>query len=293
MSATDDQRSFETVDALDDRQRQAVQTELYQLADDELVLADRYTEWQVRAPTIESDLAIANIAQDELGHARLWYDLLETFGYSESDLIWERGAENFTHATLVELPFDQGDWADCIVRGYFYDVAENLRLNALADSSFAPLADRVGKVLDEEDYHVEHAQSWIQRLASSDDGRERIQEAVDRLFPYALALFEPGDQETEAVVVEEGIRDEPLAELREEWHDRVSDFLESIGIRVASLDLPEQYDTHISPADLPEHIGRDGDHTDHWEALYDEMTNTYRELGRTSTSHFMDSSKDE
>ncbi|SEP30076.1 ring-1,2-phenylacetyl-CoA epoxidase subunit PaaC [Halogranum amylolyticum] len=292
MAAADEQ-SLDSMETLSERQREAVQTELFQLADDELVLADRYTEWQVRAPTIESDLAIANIAQDELGHARLWYDLLEDFGYSESDLIWERDGSDFKHATLVELPFGDGDWADCIVRGYFYDTAEHLRLNALADSSFEPLANRVGKVLDEEDYHIEHARSWLQRVATSDESRERIQDTVDRLFPYALALFEPGDEAVEAAVVEEGIRSEPLAELREEWHDQVSEFLESIGVGVSQLDFPEQYDTHVSPDNLPDHLGRDGDHTEHWDVLFAEMTNAYRELDRTSTAHFMQDPADE
>lgn len=118
-------------DGLDEQEQAAVEALLFALADDEFVLAERYTEWQVVSPTLESDLALSNIAQDELGHARLWYDLLQDFGYTESELIFERDPADFTHSTLVELPFEEGDWADAIVRGYLYDVAEQLRLEAL------------------------------------------------------------------------------------------------------------------------------------------------------------------
>ena len=89
MAATD--ADFAVPADLSDEEREAVEHLLYRLADDEFVVAERYTEWQVKAPTLESDLALSNIAQDELGHARLWYDLLEDFGYEEADLVWEIG----------------------------------------------------------------------------------------------------------------------------------------------------------------------------------------------------------
>ncbi|MEM4781623.1 MAG: 1,2-phenylacetyl-CoA epoxidase subunit PaaC, partial [Halalkalicoccus sp.] len=161
---------------------------LVRLADDEYVIAERYTEWQIYAPTIESDLALANIAQDEFGHARLWYDELEERGYEEKDLLWERDPEAFRHSTLCELAFEEGDWADLAVRSYLYDTAERLRLEALVDSSEPAIVGRVGKVLSEESYHREHAQSWLERLTEGDESRERVQAALDRLFPHALTL---------------------------------------------------------------------------------------------------------
>ncbi|PSP55941.1 phenylacetate-CoA oxygenase subunit PaaI [Halobacteriales archaeon QS_1_67_19] len=260
---------------LSDDERAAVEAFLYRLADDELVIAERYTEWQVRAPTLESDLALANIAQDEFGHARLWYDLLRDFGHEESDLIFERDPAEFRHATLVELPFEDGDWADAIVRSYLYDVAEALRLEALEDTSYPRIADRVGKVLDEEDYHREHAQNWLERLAADEQGRERLQDAVDRLLPYALPLFE-GD-ELDDHVDELGVRTESLDAMRERWFDTVFPFLRSLG-----LDTPEGI--RENPGEfLPEHVGRDGTHTDRWPELHAEMTQTYRQLGRDET----------
>lgn len=260
-------------DELDEQEQAAVEALLFALADDEFVLAERYTEWQVVSPTLESDLALSNIAQDELGHARLWYDLLQDFGYTEPELIFERDPADFTHSTLVELPFEEGDWADAIVRGYLYDVAEQLRLEALVDTSYPRIADRIEKVIGEESYHREHAQNWLERLCDDSDGRTRVQDAVNRLFPYALTLFESTDYEED--IVDLGIRTKSLDDLREQWLDITVPFLESLGVRVDS------------EKSLPDSIGRNGDHTEHWPELHEDMTRTYRELERTETHRIM------
>jgi len=280
---TADQAGYAGVEDLDDAEAAAVETQLFRLADDELVAAERYTEWQVRAPTLESDISLANIAQDELGHGRLWYQVLERFGSDETDLIWERDAEDFRHSTLVEQPFAEGDWADAVVRAYLYDVAEDERLRAMDESAFAPIRDRVGKVLAEEAYHLEYAESWLERLADDGEGQEALQDAIDRLYPHALTLFEPIDEETEARIVDMGVREASLVDLRAAWHDRIAEFLGSVDLRVPPLSRPE----HVSPTDLPDHVGRDGDHTDHWPALFDEMTETYETLGRDHATHIM------
>jgi len=273
MAATAD-LAFED---LDDDEREAVRTLLFRLADDEYVTAERYTEWQVRAPTLESDLALANIAQDELGHARLWYDLLEDFGSEERELVWERPPEAWHHATLAELPYEEGGWADAVLRSYLYDVAEDLRLAAVEGSTYTRLRDRVETVENEEDYHLEHAQNWLERLVDADAGHDRVQAALDRLFPYALTLFAPADPEVEARIDELGLRDRTLSELRRDWLDRVVPYLESLGLAV-----PDPEDT-----DLPTAVGRDGEHTDHWNDLHEEFTRTYRELDRQGTVRIM------
>jgi len=244
------------------------EAQLRRLADDEFVLAERYTEWQIYAPTPEADLALANIAQDEFGHARLWYDLLEEeFGYEEADLVWERDPADFVHSTLVELETPEGDWADTVVRGYLYDVAERLRMDALAGSSYDPIADRVAKVQGEEEYHREHAQSWLDRLSGGGESHERTQDAIDRLFPYALTLFD--ETEHEDSIVESGVRTRSLSDLRSDWLDEVVPYLESLDFVVPDPD----------DAGRPDATGRDGTHTEDWFDLHEEFTATYRELG--------------
>jgi ring-1,2-phenylacetyl-CoA epoxidase subunit PaaC len=264
---------------LDEREQAAVEALLFSLADDEYVLAERYTEWQVVSPTLESDLALSNIAQDELGHARLWYDLLQDFGYTESELIFERDPADFTHATLVELPFEEGDWADAIARGYLYDVAEQLRLEALIDTSYPRIADRIEKVIGEESYHREHAQNWLERLCDDSEGRTHVQDAVDRLFPYALTLFEPTNREED--IVDLDIRTESLDDLHEQWFDVTVPFLESLGVQ-----------TPVDEELLPDQRGRNGEHTEHWPELHEEMTRTYRELERSETHRIMNDPDD-
>lgn len=272
---------------LSDGQQEAVEHLLYRLADDEFVVAERYTEWQVRSPTLESDLALANIAQDELGHARLWYDLLEDFGYSESELVWERDADAWRHSTLVERPFAEGDWADAIVRSYLYDQAEHIRLQALEESSYPRIRDRIAKIVQEEDYHREHAENWMERLAEEKDGLERLQDALDSLFPHALTLFSPADEAVEDRIDDLGIRTRSLDEMREDWLDVVVPYLQDVGLDVGDAELPEQYDVHHSEFDLPEAVGRDQTHTDAWFDLQEEFTNTYRELGRHKANRIM------
>jgi ring-1,2-phenylacetyl-CoA epoxidase subunit PaaC len=275
-------------DDLSEREQAAVEACLRPLADDEFVLAERYTEWQVRGPTLESDLAVANIAQDELGHARLWYDLLEDFGYTESELIWERDPADFRHATLVERPFEDGDWADAVVRGYLYDAFEALRLDALAETEYPRIADRVGKVQGEEGYHRQHARNWLERLAESaadgerSDSHERVQTAIDRLFPHALTLFAPTAHEVD--IVELGVRPTPLSELRSAWLDDVVPALEALG-----FSTPVAADAHPDAVKglLPRALGRDGSHTDAWQDLHDEMTFTYRQLDRRAAPRLM------
>jgi len=267
------------LNALPDRERDAVETFLLRLADDELVAAERYTEWQVFAPTLESDIAVSNIAQDELGHGRLWYEVVRRFGYDETDLIWERDPDEFRHSTLVELPFADGDWADLIVRMYLYDVAEDIRLRAMKGSSVPAIRDRVGKVLAEEEYHLDHAHNWLERLVIEEDSKRRVQAAVDRLYPYALTLFESSGNLDEDIV-QLGVRDRSLEGMRDEWRTRVEGTLEGIGLRV-----PE-----ATPAAV---VGRDRNHTEHWEELFAEMTETYDELERDHATVIMDPERDD
>jgi ring-1,2-phenylacetyl-CoA epoxidase subunit PaaC len=250
-------------DDLSDDQQEALAELLFRLADDEFVHAERATEWQIYAPTLESDLALANIAQDEFGHARLWYDLLEELGYSEAECIWERPADEWVHSTLVEQPFPDGGWGSAVLRGYLYDVAEHIRLEAMTETTYEPLADRVGKALGEEEYHREHAENWLDRLAGEGESHERLQDAVDELFPYALSLFEPSAYEE--TILDAGFRTERTADMREEWLDIVVPRLESLG-----LDVPDPDDT-----ELPEERGRDGTHTETWFDLQSEFTKAY------------------
>lgn len=106
-------------------------------ADDEVVLAQRLSEWVGHAPILEEDIAIANLAQDELGHAKLWLELRQELDGSDPDrLVYFRDPLEFQNAILVELP--KGDWAFTMVRQYLFDAYENLWLKEAAKSAYPP-----------------------------------------------------------------------------------------------------------------------------------------------------------
>src|SRR5262249_24761260 len=140
---------------------------LLALADDELILGHRDSEWCGHAPILEEDIAFANLALDEIGHARVWYGLLgdllskdpETY---PDELVYRRDASEFRCAQFVELP--KGDWAFSMLRQYLFDSIEAMRLEALTESSYQPLADAAAKMRPEEMYHLRHTSAWVRRL---------------------------------------------------------------------------------------------------------------------------------
>ena len=202
---------------------------LLALADDELILGHRDSEWCGHAPILEEDIAFANLAQDELGHAALWYGLAEPLlGRSTDDLIFRRGAAEYRCAQLVALP--KGDWAHAMTRQFLFDAAEAVRLPALAASTYAPLAERAAKIRTEELYHLRHTQAWVKRLGlGTEESHQRMQLAVDALWPYALQLFVPLPEEAELAA--EGVVPNAAA-VRREWEALAGEVLREAGLAV-------------------------------------------------------------
>ena len=162
---------------------------LLDLADDELVLGWRDSEWTGIAPYLEEDVAFSSIAQGEIGHARALYELaareLET---DANALAFDRDPGEYRCHPLVELRLVP-DWAATIARHWLYETADALRvaeLKTAADPAVAGLAERIER---EEAYHRMHAQMWADRLLASPE-RARLEAAVDELWPYALGLLE-------------------------------------------------------------------------------------------------------
>ena len=167
---------------------------LLELADDELVLGWRNSEWTGIAPFLEEDVAFSSIAQGEIGHARAFYELAASeLGTSADELAFDRAPEGYRCAQLVQLRLVP-DWAGTIARHYLYETADAIRIAALRRSDWEPLAGLAGKIEREEAYHLMHANMWAERLRASPE-RERFEEALDELWPYALGLLEPGARE--------------------------------------------------------------------------------------------------
>ena len=207
---------------MNDAQRQALVERLLAQADDELILGHRDSEWTGHAPILEEDIAMANLAQDELGHAAIWYGLhQELTGQDPDRLAFQRNALDYRNVQLVELPI--GDWAFTMLRQYLFDTYEMLLLARLQESAYPPLAQAAAKMGNEERYHHRHSSAWVQRLGlGTEESHRRMQRALDELWPYVEELFTPlpGD----ALLTEAGLFPD-LGELREAWRGQVLPFL--------------------------------------------------------------------
>ena len=226
---------------------QALSDWLLASADDEMVLAHRDSEWTGHAPILEEDIAFANLALDEMGHASLWFGALaELRGEDRAEytdrLVFFRSAQEFRNIQMVELP--RGDWAFSMVRQYLFDEAELLRLARLAHSQSEPIAQIAVKVQKEEIYHVRHTHAWIRRLGlGTEESRQRCQAALDELWQFAQQLF--STEEGAKVLVRDGIVPDPT-EVRLAWEGVVGKNLTESGLMAptAHEGVPLRRDEH-------------------------------------------------
>ncbi|HEX2304578.1 MAG TPA: 1,2-phenylacetyl-CoA epoxidase subunit PaaC [Gaiella sp.] len=164
---------------------------LLALADDELILGWRNSEWTGIAPFLEEDVAFSSIAQNEIGHARALYELAaRELGTDADALAFDRPLDEYRSASLVELR--RLEWARTIARHWLYETADAIRLEALRSSDDPDIAGIAAKIDREEVYHRIHAEMWVDRLLASDEGRPRLDEALDELWPYALGVLDDG-----------------------------------------------------------------------------------------------------
>lgn len=204
-------------------------------ADDSLILGHRNSEWTGHAPILEEDIAFANLALDELGHAQLWYGLYAELTGAEPDrMVFFRKVEDWRNTQFVELP--RGDWAFSMMRQYLFDVYENVLLKHLVESTDARIAEIAAKIKSEEIYHLRHTSNRVKRLGlGTEESHARMQKALDELWGYASELFVPVDEEEE--LVRAGIVP-ALAAVREEWLGQVVRFLADAGLTVPGVGTP-------------------------------------------------------
>jgi len=245
--------------------KQALIHKLTALADDELILSHREGEWTGHAPILEEDIALANIAQDELGHAGLLYGLLKELDGSDPDaLVYFREALEYRCAQFVELP--KGDWAFTMLRQYLFDAYEYVYLARLEASTYTPLAEVAAKVRREERFHLQHTHAWVERLGrGTEESNGRMQRALETLWPYALGLFVPLPDE--ALLAQAGIVPE-LEDVREEWLGMVEPHFTASGLKLVEGASP---------------VGNREVHSEHLGLLLAEMQEVARlEAGVTS-----------
>lgn len=221
------------------------------MGDNCLIHSHRLSEWVRHAPIVEEDIAIANTALDLIGQAQLWLGLageIEGKGRSADDLAMHRDAWEFRNVLLVEI--ENGDFGRTMMRAYLFDEWHLAMLEALAGSTDPRLAEIAGKAMKEVAYHRDRARDLVVGLGDgTKESHERMQAALDRVYPYVGEMFEA--DAVEQTLADKGAVPDP-ASLREGYDARVAATMEE-----ATLTLPENRWSHSG--------GRDGSR--HSEAL--------------------------
>jgi len=221
------------------------------LGDDALVLSQRLSWWSSRAPELEEDLALTNIALDQLGQAR---SLLASVG-DEDELAFLRGDREYLNLLIVEQP--NGDFATTIARQLLFSTFQLSRYEALVGHRDEVIGGVAAKAVKEVAYHRDHAVKWTLRLGDGTaESHRRMQDAIDALWPYVHEMLDADPLEAEVGV-------DP-ATLREGWEEFIGETLED-----ATLATPE-------PGDWRPCGGRQGVHTEGFGHMLAEMQSLHR-----------------
>lgn len=227
------------------------------IADDSLILGHRVSEWCGHGPILEEDIALTNIALDLIGQATSLLEYAaatENTGRSADDLAFLRYEKDYKNALLTEQP--NGDFAQTIVRQFFFDTFRLFFFEALQRSTDTQLAAIAEKSLKETRYHCKHSSEWVIRLGDgTEESNQRAQKAVDTLWRYADELFFMDEVDQELIA--KGIAID-LHGFKAAWTSRIQEVLNE-----ATLQLPTNNWTQQG--------GRLGNHSEHLGYLLAEM----------------------
>jgi phenylacetate-CoA oxygenase PaaI subunit len=194
------------------------------LADNKCYLGRRYAEWCTAAPTLESAVAAASMAQDEIGHARSFYPVLRDVAGPSPENDAETRTQ-WTNTAFLNGPFES--WTDFVAANFLFDTVLSVLLESATDSTFTPLAQRARRILEEEPLHWLHGEGWVRRLAQKGGGvKAALQQSLDRITPESLEWFDVANMQ----LVSEGVVRSGADELRESLRGRVNPVLAGVGL---------------------------------------------------------------
>lgn len=227
------------------------------LADNSLILGQRNSEWCGHGPVLEQDIAITNISLDLIGQARNFYQHAATLigvDATEDSLAYLRKEREFKNCLLVEQP--NGDWAQTILRQFFFSQYQYCLFEQLKNSEDQQLAAIAEKSLKEVTYHLRWSSEWVIRLGDgTQESNGRMRNAIDELWRYTGELFEVAGFESHAVSDGTGV---DVSKLKEEWMKKVKEVFSE-----ATLSIPEK--TFMQTG------GKDGKHTEHLGYILTEL----------------------
>ena len=220
------------------------------LADNSLILGQRNAEWCGHGPVLEQDIAITNISLDLIGQARNFYQYAATLignDSTEDSLAYLRKEEEFKNCLLVEQP--KGDWAQTILRQFFFSQYQYLLFQQLQNSKDEQLAAIAEKSLKEVTYHLRWSSEWVIRLGDgTEESHKRVLKAVDELWRYTGELFEAASYET---IVD-------VSKLKEPWLNKAKEIFSE-----ATLAIPGKT--------LMLTGGKEGKHSEHLSNIFTEL----------------------
>lgn len=204
---------------------------ILKLADDSLIMGQRLAEWCGKGPYLEEDIAIINIALDQLGQSNNWYNLaVKHFadGRTVDDFAMLRVEKEYLNAQLVELP--NGDYAQTILKAYFFAVYQNLLYTALSHSPDEDIRAVAIKSLKEVKYHYTHTETWMRVFANgTEESRQRLHNAIENLWEYTGGLFDEVEGEAEFAALD---IIPSSADLRSQFMDKIAQDFQKFGVEI-------------------------------------------------------------
>jgi ring-1,2-phenylacetyl-CoA epoxidase subunit PaaC len=236
-------------DELDDDVRAATADLIMVLADSKRLLGMRYAQWLLGAPELEAGIACASMAQDEWGHARLLYALLRDFGYDVDHL--EHGRAPAEYCGIRVLDDEPSSWPAFVALNAFVDAALTVQLEALAQSAFLPLRQRVQKLIEEESFHFAHGAAWFRRISGgTDEARAAMRDAGTALLPVILQWFGPDTGRVRALQ-NASITDAGGSTMRHRYLERIGPLLRLVGEPADLIPVEPSFDDFDEAARRP------------------------------------------
>jgi len=227
------------------------------LGDDALILGQRLSQWAYKGPFLEEDIALSNISLDMFGRANLFLEYATTLKGDDvtvDDLAFKRNEREFSNHILCEQP--NGNFADTMVRQFFFDAFYKLFFEKLAESKDEQLSAIAQKSIKETTYHLRHSSKWIIRLGDGTaESHEKVQSAINNLWMFTNELFEMNQIDNNMLTQKIGVN---CISIKAEWDQIIDKVLSE-----ATLMRPEN--THMTSG------GREGIHTEHLGHLLSDM----------------------
>lgn len=230
---------------------------ILEIADNSLILGQRLGELCGHGPSLETDIALTNMSLDLFGQVRSYYQYIAQLSgedKTEDDIAFLRLERDYKNVLLVEQP--NTDFGYVITRQYFFDVFHLMLMQQLQYSKDETLSAIAKKGIKEVSYHKRFSGDWVKRLGDgTEESHQRVQKAINDLWPYTNELFEMTEAAKAAVEAGVGV---DASQLKEAYYKEISELL-----REATLEVPERKYFHKG--------GKQGVHTEHMGYILSDM----------------------